>query len=244
MEKYLYDDLYEVEDKHWWHVAKRNSSIAFVNKYLKKSAKRILDLGCGTGKMMESLEKFGRVWGVDISSSAVSYCKQRGLKNVFVGSSYNLPFNSDYFDLVTIFDVLEHTDEEKTLAEVRKVLKSDGTLVLTVPAFSWLWSQWDVVLHHRKRYDKKSLTNVLENNGFKILHCTYMFSFLILPIVFVRAFKSLFFKTNYGSDFRVSVGILNSFFIWMSALERFFVIRFSVPFGSTLICVARKKLNS
>src|SRR3989344_3636569 len=117
MEQFLYEDLYKQEDKHWWHLAKRAAVLDLVRKYLKRKNPKILDLGCGTGKNMEVLSQYGETYGVDMSQKAVEYCKKRGIKNVKLGSSYKTGFEKSYFDLITLLDVLEHTDDDKTLAE-------------------------------------------------------------------------------------------------------------------------------
>src|SRR5216684_3840556 len=107
MEKFLYEDLYKKEDRHWWHLAKRAAYLALIAKYLKVKNPRILDLGCGAGKNVEELSKLGEAWGVDISKEAIAFCKKRGIKNVKLGSAYKTGFGNGYFGLVTLLDVLE-----------------------------------------------------------------------------------------------------------------------------------------
>ncbi len=240
MEDYLYDDLYNLEETHWWHKSKQTLLETFVKRYLKAEHPVILDVGCGTGKTLEILNNFGEAFGIDSSKHAISYCKKRGLNRIEVGSSYKIPFNPRTFDLLILLDVLEHTDENKTLKEANRVLKKGGLIIITVPAHQSLWSQWDIVLHHKKRYKRKELIEVLNKNGFTQIKTSYMYSFLVLPVIIVRFIKSIFFKEKYPSDFLVSTPIINSVLKIFSDLEREMLFRIDLPTGTSLFSVARK----
>src|SRR3989344_4554281 len=157
MQKYLYQDLYTQEDRHWWHRAKRAMVFTVASKFLNQKIPKILDVGCGTGKNLENLNKLGKTWGIDNSKEAIEFCKKRGLVNLKLAEAENTKLPLSYFNLITLLDVLEHTDDNKTLAEMHRILDRKGIIIITVPAFNWLWSNWDVVLHHKRRYTKKSL---------------------------------------------------------------------------------------
>lgn len=135
---------------------------------------------------------------------------------------------------------MEHVDERKTLVEFNRILKFDGLLVINVPAFKFLWSKWDEVLHHKRRYIKARLVNILEMNGYKVEKTSYYFSFLVGSAFFVRFVKSILFSNYYPSDFRLSSTVINKIMVNVCDLERFFVLNTSVPFGTSLVCVARK----
>ena len=169
MQKYLYEDLYNLEETHWWHIAKRNLMISLLKNNLSGNQNRILDIGCGTGKNLEVLERFGVSFGIDSSPQAILYCKKRGIKNVVKGNIERMPFTRESFDAITALDVLEHVDDQEALKEVYRVLKRGNVLIITVPAYPELWSKWDEVLNHKRRYAKKQLENLLKENGFKIL---------------------------------------------------------------------------
>lgn len=240
MQKYLYRDLYNLEEIHWWHKAKREFVSYFLEKNLSSNNSKLLDVGCGTGKNVESFGKFGIVWGMDSSSQAINFCKKRGLKNIVKGSVEKIPFTKAFFDCVTALDVLEHVDDSSLVKEIHRVLKSDGFLVVTVPAFPMLWSRWDDVLHHKRRYVKNTLNKLLEDNGFKVIKISYMYSFLILPAIIIRAFKNLFCKDYYRSDFQLSNTIINSLLGKVVGIEKFFIKSLAIPFGTSLIVVAQK----
>lgn len=241
MKKYLYEDLYRVEEKHWWHLAKRRLVLRLISRYLKVSRPKILDIGCGTGKNLEALGKIGDAWGLDSSKEAVRFCHHRGLKNILHGRIGKHSFYSSSFHLVTMLDVLEHTDDKKTLREVWRILKPNGILVVTVPALPWLWSQWDVVLKHKRRYTKYSLQTILQQNNFYILKISYLYSFLVLPVFIIRLIKSLFSSKNYTSDFQLSPPGIGWVAGILVAAESFIAKVYSVPIGLSLIAVAEKR---
>ena len=240
MQKYLYDDLYKLEEIHWWHKAKRNLVSYFLQKYLKDKTNKILDAGCGTGKNLEAFSKYGRVWGIDLANDAISFCKKRGFKNVIAGSIESIPFDNGTFDCVTALDVLEHVDDSKALKEINRVLNREGILIITVPAFQWLWSRWDEVLHHKRRYTKDGLEGILQKNGFKIIKVSCCYSFLFFPALIIRVIKNLIYKDYYPSDFKLSNKIINSLLGNITGFEKFFIINSQIPFGTSLIVIAQR----
>jgi len=242
MQRKFYRDLYNLEEKHWWHKNKRTVIINLIKKFTQNNRKsRLLDVGCGTGKTLEEISNLGIAYGVDISKEAIKFCRKRGLKNARPGSSYKTGFKNSYFDICTLLDVLEHTDDEKTLYEMKRILKKDGLLIITVPAYKFLWSKWDVVLMHKRRYRRSNLKKVLQNNGFKVLKVSYIYSFLILPALIIRLFKSRRYEEDYPSDFHLSNPLLNIFFLTLIKLEYIFSFIIPIPFGTSLVCVCKKK---
>lgn len=100
MQKYLYDDLYNLEEIHWWHKAKRNLVSSLMKQNFSGNRNKILDVGCGTGKNLESFAKFGNVWGIDSAKEAVTYCKKREIKNVTLGNVEKIPFGTSLIAVV------------------------------------------------------------------------------------------------------------------------------------------------
>ncbi len=240
MENYLYEDLYKLEDSHWWHISKRRTVRTLISIFNKKRELKILDMGCGTGKNMEELGIFGPVFGIDTSGQAIAYCNARGLKNVKRGSTYKTDFGANTFDFITLLDVLEHTDEHKTFTEINRILIPEGEILITVPAFTWLWSMWDEVLHHKRRYTKQSLEMVLEREGFEVVKISYLYSFLILPALIIRFIKTWSSRKSYSSDFELTLPIINKLMLLVCDLERILMVRFSIPFGTSLVVLAKK----
>lgn len=248
MKKYLYNDLYSLEDTHWWHKAKRSLVVFFIERYVSKNRSyskeqglKLLDAGCGTGKNIEEFSKFGTTWGIDFAEEAINFCKKRGLKNITRGSLERLPFMKNFFDCITALDVLEHVDDKRALKEINRTLKKSGILVLTIPAYPFLWSRWDEVLHHKRRYTKYTISQVLKKNGFRILKISYCYSFLFIPVFITRSIKNLIYKNYYPSDFLISNKFLNAFFLGLASIERTVIEHISIPFGTSIIAVAEKK---
>lgn len=240
MKKYLYEDLFSLEEKHWWHISKRRIVQKLIEKYNTISNPKILDIGCGTGKNMEELQKLGVVYGLDNSQEALSFCRKRGLNNLILGSAEKTHLKNNSFNIITLLDVLEHTDDIKTLKEISRILTKKGLVIITVPAFNWLWSNWDVVLHHQRRYTIKNLKLTLEKNNFQVKKISYMYFFLVLPIFIIRIIKSIIFKKVYPSDFKLSSPFINMLMDKITNLESSILIYLSIPFGTSIIAVAEK----
>lgn len=235
----LYEDMYKTEDTHWWHKAKRSFVKLLITKFVKKGKLNLLDVGCGTGKNMEELSKYGEAWGVDISKEALLFCKKRGLINVKRGEAEHLPFENNTFDVVCVLDVLEHVDDAISIKEVVRVLNNNGYIIVTVPAFSWLWSKWDEALHHKRRYTRNQVREILTNNGLVIIKETYIHSFLVIPIYIIRKLKQLQSK-DYTSDFQINNNLVNKALLFISELEQMWINRYDMPFGTSVLCIAQK----
>ncbi|MBU0569233.1 class I SAM-dependent methyltransferase [Patescibacteria group bacterium] len=242
MKKFLYKDLYEQEENHWWHIAKRALVKSFAEYHLsKKSKNKILDVGCGTGKNIESLQNFGEVWGIDYSPEAIKFCKKRGLKKIKLGKAEKTAFPKNSFHLITLLDVLEHVDDKKTLIEVKRILKSNGLVIITVPAYPKLWSKWDEILNHKRRYTKASLKTLLKHNDFKVLNLSYMHSYLLPWHFIIRPIKSILQSDEYSSDFNLDNHFWNLIGRFVTRIERPFIKRGLIPFGLSLMAIAKKK---
>lgn len=247
MESYLYQDLYLLEDQHWWHRAKRQL-VAEALKWCearqqeKFSPKEnsLLDVGCGTGKNLEAFSHKLQTFGTDMSEEALRFCKKRGLKNLKLGNGKKLPYEKNSFTVATALDVVEHTDDTQILAEIYRILQPGGYLIVTVPAFQFLWSKWDVVLHHKRRYTTASLTKVVDEAGFVPLKTSYVYSFLVLPVLVIRTIKQLLNSQQYQSDFALTHPAINLIMEKVTQIERWFLWRFGLPFGTTVVIIAQK----
>lgn len=238
MRQDLYKDLYIQEEKHWWHISKRNVVKGVLGAILHNRNLKILDIGCGAGKTMDMLSRFGTVWGLDNNKKALSFCKKRGFQHLMLADAADTGFKDNFFDVVTMLDVLEHTDENTTLQEIKRILKPDGFMIITVPTYQWLWSSWDEVLKHKKRYTKYNLGAAVKKNGFTIIKSSYMYSFLTLPVFIFRKLKSR--QKSYESDFSTNPPFVNFLCTLFANIERYFVMRGWIPFGTSLILVCKK----
>jgi len=239
MEKQEYFNIYNSEKDHWWYKSMRFISFNLIKPYIKKNIK-ILDAGCGTGFNMIYLKRFGSVFGIDNSNYAINLCKKRKLK-VKKASIEKIPFKDNLFDLVTCFEVIYHKavkDDVKALKEINRVLKNEGLLLIRVPAYKFLFSGHDIVVHTKRRYNLKELKNKLIASGFKIERITYV-NFLLFPLIFLqRLINNLFDIKN--SDIQKHNKFINDLLYYILKIESILIKRISLPFGVSIIALARK----
>lgn len=242
MKKIALQELYDLETSYWWHVG-RLSIIERQLETIKGSKKSlsILNVGSGTGGTIPSLEKFGTVHNVDTSKQAIKFLKARGHKSQLINGD-KLPFRANTFDVVAALDVLEHIeDDDRALADWLRVLKPGGCLLLTVPAYQWLWSQHDVINNHYRRYLKKKLKAKLRHAGFNLRKTSYAIVFSFPLVVGSRLISKISGQKpeEYSSFVRLPDSI-NSLFIKFLTLEANLHKHVSYPFGTSLLCVAEK----
>jgi SAM-dependent methyltransferase len=188
VEEHLYSRLYELEDGHWWFRGRRAVLRALVARADAPAAPRILDAGCGTGRNLVEFGHLGPATGVDPSPQAVAFCQRRGLDAVIETALESLPFPDDSFDLLFALDVLEHiSDDVGALRELRRVAGPGARLVVTAPAYRWLWSAHDKDHHHVRRYTLRRLRDRGVAAGWEPRIATYFNSLLLAPIALVRA---------------------------------------------------------
>jgi len=197
MKKSEYQKMYEMEENYWWHVGRKEIVKKVISRInIPKNAK-ILNVGSGTGGTVATLEQFGHVDNVDTSQEAITYAKSKGIKNVKKVKGIKLPYKDKTFDLLVALDVLEHIDEdEKALLEWRRVIKKEGKVIITVPAYQWLWSEHDESLHHKRRYTLSELVAKCNRAGFIVNKRSYLIVFSFGLIVAYRFLSGLQDKKN------------------------------------------------
>jgi SAM-dependent methyltransferase len=252
MEAYLFEEMARTEDHHWWFRGRRGVIEAVLRRHLPPAPhRRILDVGCGTGGNLPLLQRFGQVEGLEGSAEALALCRRR-LGPDFPLHQGHLPegLPPGPFDVVTAFDVLEHIpDAVGALRGVRSALAPGGLLVLTVPAFGFLWSEHDEVHHHQRRYTVDLLTGQLLAAGLRPRWSSYFNSLLFPPIAAVRLLQRLVpgtRKNELRSDVEVtrSSGLANRVLETIFSSERHVVPRLSLPFGVSLMAVASAEAGS
>lgn len=236
----LYENMYKTEETHWWHRAKRAVVSNILNTLGRKKELKILDVGCGTGKNLEAFSVFGEVWGVDSAEEAIYFCKKRSQEKVIRATIDKVPLPDESWDAITLLDVLEHVDQETALPELKRLLKPKGSLVITVPAFPSLWSQWDVILHHKKRYTISSLTQALIQHGYIVDTICYMHSYLFIPAYIIRKIKNQSIDVEYRSDFDHSNRVIGAVLTALFRIEQYISRLIPIPFGTSIICLAHK----
>ena len=243
MQQHTYSIMYQIEGSHWWFAGRRQIIATFLESIFKNfpSGKpQILDVGCGTGANLELLGEYGDAQGVDVSTDALQFCRDRGLNSVRLGEAEKLPFADESFDLVTGLDVVEHLDDDLAgLREMRRVLRPGGHALLFVPAFMFLWGVQDDVSNHRRRYTMSELKQAVQAAGFEIERATYANITFFMPILLGRLLMKL---TGFrpASENNLTVGVLNKPLGMILGAERFCLRNFNLPSGVSAICVARR----
>lgn len=239
-----YAEMYKLESFYWWFVARRDLLEWFVKGITHDFKRRpaMLDVGCGTGINFSVLSRYGDTFSSDASEEALDFSKSRGIDGLVRSDLESLPFEASTFDVVTALDVLEHVDNDLgAMDELLRVTRDGGVLVITVPAYGFLWSEHDEALHHRRRYTAPELRNKLTNAGFEIERTTYYITLLFFPILIMRFAQSLSKKSIHAKTSHIILPKwLNSLLIGILALERVLLRWVSFPFGVSIVCLARK----
>ncbi|MCL5005772.1 MAG: class I SAM-dependent methyltransferase [Acidobacteria bacterium] len=234
---------YGLEETYWWFVGRRAILQRILRRLGQLSAVAI-DVGCGTGRNMLLLDQHaGRVAGVDRSLAALGIAASRGCA-VGCADGQRLPFADACADLVTAFDVLEHLDEDvSALVEFNRILRPDGLLLITVPAYRFLWSEHDEALMHRRRYVASELHVKLNRTGFSVLLRSYAVFFAFFPILFYRLYRGLFPKDAMSpkASHVILPSFLNVMFTWMLRLEARLMGVVRLPWGTSIVMLARKQ---
>ena len=235
-----YERMYRLEDTYWWFVARRNLALGMVSKFNKASQPKIVDLGCGTGVVLQNLGKLGYAVGIDMSTLALERCHSRGIEGLCIGDGTQLPVATAKGDVMVGLDVFEHIEgDEAAFAEAFRILKPGGILVMSVPAFKSLWGPHDVALMHFRRYTKGELGQKLEKVGFKLEKLSYSIFFLFPIVVLVRFVE----KRKQGpaeASLAPLPAWLNSLLIGIQKVEHSLLQVVNLPWGSSVVAVARK----
>jgi SAM-dependent methyltransferase len=233
---------HRAEDRHWWYQGRRRVLECAIELLGLPEHARILDAGCGSGRNMVELARYGVVTGVELSHTSVALARERGAGEVLEGSVMNMPFDEGAFDLTVSLDVIEHLqDDVGALRELRRVTRPGGALLVTVPAYQWLWSGHDVVNHHHRRYNRRTLLAAAESGGWHLESSTH-FNSLLLPVaILLRALERFKPSTTKSSlDLWIPPAPLNWALRQPLNLEAAVIGRGgSIPAGLSLLAVFR-----
>jgi SAM-dependent methyltransferase len=233
---------HQAEDRHWWYRGRRTVLDGAIAALGLPWPARILDAGCGSGRNMVELARFGTVTGVELSQTSIELARAREAGEVVAGSVLEMPFDDHSFDLAVTLDVIEHLeDDEGALRELRRTVAPGGALLVTVPAYQWLWSGHDVINHHHRRYTRRTLQRVAEQAGWKQVRTTY-FNSLLLPVaILLRALDRFNTKTTESSlDLWVPPEPINRLLEQPLNLEAALIARGGrIPAGLSLMAVFR-----
>lgn len=245
MEKSEYARLAEYEQSYWWHQGR----LEIIQTYMRRASRNrsspaILNVGCGTGGTIKMLEKFGTVDNVDTSDDAIGFARKLGYRNITKVDDISLPFKDAAYDIVGAFDVLEHIEDHKgALSEWKRVLKDDGAIVITVPAYQWLWSGHDVTMHHCRRYTMKSLTALVAEANLRPEWKSYAIGFSLPLVAGFRLAGKFLDRGDSDASFVPVPRAINKLFTALLKAEAKLHDTVSLPAGSSLITILRKADN-
>jgi SAM-dependent methyltransferase len=242
MEEAIYHKTAAYEERHWWFLGRRCIIEKILHDLSLPSKTKILEMGCGTGGNLSLLAKYGEVYGVEWDTFARNYAINRHIAPVLPGSlPLDIPYEDYFFDLIVLLDVLEHVEENGlSLVEMHKKQKPGGYLLITVPAFPALWSAHDEAHHHKRRYTLKTLNPIVRKAGYNIIYHSYMNTLLFPIIAALRIIKPL----DSSDDLFMPPNILNKLLYKIFATERHLLNLVSLPFGTSLLILARKGLSA
>lgn len=242
MDTEMYRLFFKVQQKHWWFVARRNIVLDVIARNFRANAEtKILDIGCGAGLMLNDLSRIGETFGMDNADEAIALSRE--IFDGTVRTGYlpdQVPYPEGAFNLVTALDVIEHIDDDvASLKAVRSLLADGGKAIITVPAYMFLWTEFDDINEHKRRYTRGELDEKLRQAGFSVEKISY-FNTILFPVVFlVRALNRLFNRSG-AADLTVPNRFVNGALTGLFGLERWLLRYLSFPFGVSILAVARR----
>ena len=238
------------EDAHWWFASRTRALLGILDRCLPKGSLRVLDVGCGAGNMTHRLSRYGRVKGIDQNPIPLKVACRRGY-DAQLASAEAIPFHDDAFDLVAALDLVEHCrDDLEVLRQCYRICSPGGHIVITVPAYQWLWSNNDVINHHFRRYTARRLKTLLDQVGFRTRRMTYN-NTIIFPLavgltLMRRGKREPELATPetdqeaYQVEMEPAPSLLNAVLTAVGWVEAQLLRWVNLPFGTSIICIAQK----
>ena len=242
MERVVYQQMAELDHRHWWYRARRRILAELIRREARPPANaQILEIGCGTGHNLAMLSGFGHIDGLELDDEARALSEKRLGRKVMSSPLPELAEVSNrHYDLIGAFDVIEHIENDRAaLASIATKLKPGGKFVMAVPAHQWMWSAHDVVNHHKRRYSKRSLKALIEGSPLQLDKIGY-FNSLLFPLALAeRAASKL--RGKESAAVALPPAPLNAALEKVFGLERHLVGRLPLPIGLSLFAVASAK---
>lgn len=244
MEPEIYRDMVNIQEQHWWFAARREILSAVISRLPlpPRSAANILEIGCGTGGNLRMLNRFGHISAVEMDDFARSQAELIGEISVRPGAlPGSLPFPARAFDLVCLFDVLEHVEDDAAgLATAAEMMYSGGRLLITVPAYDWLFGAHDRAHHHFRRYAARDLMRLAHAAGLGIERVGY-FNTLLFPVIAATRLLERVRTRVCASDAVLPSPTLNFLLKKIFAVEARMVGRHFFPFGTSVIAILSRR---
>ncbi len=243
MEEIVYQSNFELENSYWWFTARAAIIGAMIETYCTElqPGDTVVDVGCGTGGFLSTLAGKYTAVGLDISETAISYCRKRGLEHLYRTTLEEFAPEHMTVKAVAMLDVIEHIDDDKSVVEqAYRLLAPGGYMIASVPAYNWLWSNHDEIHMHKRRYTRSQFNKLLGGAGFSIVKSTY-FNTLLFPAAVLKRVteKNKQYASSTDVVDRVSPG-MNRLLHKIFSMEASLLPYMSLPFGLSILTIARK----
>lgn len=240
----IYTTMAQIEDRFWWFVAKRRIIRSLVDRYAPTerdgARPRLLDIGCGTGGLLNDMQARYEVHGLDSAPEAREACAQRGFSVEHCWLPDEIPAPDGAFEACVMSDVLEHVEDDRgSVKAAAQKLRPGGVMVCTVPAHMWLWTSRDEHHHHFRRYAKKQYDALFEDCGLERVFVSWYMTHL-MPAMVLQRLVAMIGEDKGAGDLTIPAAPVNALLRGAFASERAWIGRVPVPFGASLVSVHRK----
>jgi SAM-dependent methyltransferase len=239
MERVVYQQMAELDDRHWWYRARRRILAELIRRQAHlPSGAQILEIGCGTGHNLAMLGEFGHVDALELDDEARALSEKRLGRKIMRSPLPELSEVPDrHYDFIGAFDVIEHIDDDAAAVDaIATKLKPGGRFMIAVPAHGWMWTAHDVVNHHKRRYSKRALKALIESSPMRLDKIGYFNSLLFPLAVAERVVSKL--RGRDSADVKLPPAPLNAALEAVFAAERYVVGRLPLPPGLSLFAIA------
>lgn len=243
MEMKIIEDMANGQSSHWWFMTRTQIIGNMIHHLFKRKDLSILEIGSGTGACIPTLQQYGTVAVIEPDPICREYLlKHFSVKAIHGSLPDNIPLCSlEKYDLICLFDVLEHIEDDKNaLAALKPLLTPNGRIIVTVPAYQWLWSTLDTLSHHKRRYNAKQIHNTVEKTGLMVTRLSY-FNCILLPVAIIaRKYDKLFMRKT-TSGYTTPNKFINFAFKMIFSLEKYILPKFTLPCGLSIFAVLETK---
>jgi SAM-dependent methyltransferase len=229
----------EEDRTHWWFRGRLAVLQSVLRRALPRRPVHLLELGCGTGNVLGTLTDLGQAIGMEMNPELRAIAVAAGLDVRAGALPHDAVVEPGWADVVLLLDVIEHLDDDvAALVAAHRALRADGIVMITVPAYRWLWSAHDVRLGHRRRYTAARLRDVARTAGFRVERTTYFSTLMFPAVALVRLLKQL--RRRGDHDLQRPPVLVNRAAAWLFGLERHLLRLSDLPFGSSILLLGRR----